>query len=71
MPGENGSWEKYQKLVVHELERLNQCYETLNKRLGKIETDIAMLKVKSGAWGAIMGLITALGAILVKYLLAK
>lgn len=70
MPDDN-DWGKYQKLVLHELERLNKLYEAANERLARIETEIAMLKVKSGAWGAVMGLVAAVGAILVKMLVAK
>lgn len=56
MPPENG-WNEWSKFVLKELERLNHCYENLNKTAGRIQTEIAMLKVKSGIWGAIGGAI--------------
>lgn len=50
-------WTEWSKYVLKELERLNACYDSLNEKVGKISNDIMMLKVKSGVWGAIAGLI--------------
>jgi len=58
---ENG-WNEYSKLVLHELERLNQCRDKDRKDMAefkdcvkrsfeKIRIDLAILKVKAGIWG--------------------
>jgi hypothetical protein len=39
--------------VLKELERLNNGMESMNKELTNIRVEIAMLKVKSGMWGAV------------------
>lgn len=58
---ENG-WNEYSKLVLHELERLNDCRDKDLKKLSEfrdcvkrsfeqIKVDLAVLKVKAGIWG--------------------
>lgn len=58
---ENG-WGKYSKLVLYELQRLNQCREKdlkefaefkdcVKKSFEGIKIDLAVLKVKAGIWG--------------------
>jgi len=56
MAADNG-WNEWSRHVLAELERLNGCYEDINKTVNKIHIEIAMLKVKSGMWGAIGGCI--------------
>lgn len=67
MPDTNG-WSEYQKLVLSELERHNGLIEDIRNKLGKIETDIAMLKVKAGFWGALAGAIPVAIAMGLKYI---
>ena len=62
MPEPNG-WEQWSKYVLKELERLNKCYQDIEADLQDIKVEIAMLKVKSGIWGAIAGAIPAIGAL--------
>lgn len=67
----NGNgWTLYQKLVLAELERHSKDLENINNELKehmkKIEVEIAMLKVKSGAWGLFGGLIPIAIALLAK-----
>ena len=50
-------WTEWSKFVLKELERLNDCYESLNKNLNKMNVEIAKLKVKSGVWGLVGGAI--------------
>ncbi len=52
MPPEN-SWKEWSKYVLAELKRLNGCYEVLGKEMKAVSIQIAMLKVKSGVWGAV------------------
>lgn len=61
-----GSWLEYQKLVLAELERHGTALEALSAQVGSIKTEIALLKLKSGVWGAIAGMIPAAVAIAIK-----
>ena len=71
---QNG-WSEYRRLVLSELERLHKGQLELRNEiaqlrrdtateLAKVRSDIAMLKIKSGVWGAAAGLIPAIIAIL-------
>ena len=48
---ENG-WREYQRLVMAELERHGRALNDLNGQISSLKTEIAMLNVKSGIWGA-------------------
>jgi hypothetical protein len=63
---EPNGWNEWSKFVLKELERLNTCYNALDSKVSKIQTEIAMLKVKSGVWGAVAGIIAVVVAVLVK-----
>ena len=69
---EVNGWAEYQKLVLNELSRHNvlieKISESMNKRLNEfdrqtyekmssIEKEIVRLKVKSGVWGIVGGLV--------------
>jgi hypothetical protein len=69
MAQDNG-WNEWSKHVLAELERLNDCYNGVNGQLQKIHVEIAMLKVKSGIWGAIGGCIPLLITVIM-YLVSK
>ena len=60
MPPGNG-WSEHAKLVLHELERLNDCYETLAKDLARLKNEFVALrtefKIKAGFWGLLGGAI--------------
>jgi len=62
-------WNEWSKHVLFELQRLNVCYSSLNKRVEDLSTtskvDIAILKIKSGIWGAIGGLVPICTAIII------
>ena len=45
-------WQSWSNHVLLELERLSTAYESMGKDITKITVEIAMLKVKSGVWGA-------------------
>jgi hypothetical protein len=51
MPG-NG-WLEYQKLVLSELERLDQDIKGLRKEIAELHDDTLQLKLKAGIWGAV------------------
>ncbi len=57
-PDEHGNgWQEWSKYVLKELERLNACYLSIDKRMQQTALEVAMLKVKAGVWGAVGGAI--------------
>lgn len=80
-PTSNG-WGKWAIFVLKELERLNDTQEKMGKDISTLRSDLAVLntsiatlqtelRLKSGVWGAIGGLIPVcviLGVWLVQYL---
>jgi hypothetical protein len=72
MSDDNG-WAEYKMSVMHQLEfltaevhgtrvDLNEHDKNNIKTLGEVKTEIALLKQKAGAWGAVAGV---LGAVVV------
>lgn len=62
-------WRDWSKFVLHELERLNDCYDALRKQQEDIRLEIRELKVKSGIWGFVAGAVPVcitLAVILIK-----
>jgi len=57
MADNENDWEKWSVYILKELERLNDCYEESRKEIVKIGKDIVSLKVKSGMWGVIGGMV--------------
>jgi len=51
------AWQHYQKLVLNELERLREQHDALQSQQQNILIEIYMLKVRSGVWGLMGGLI--------------
>ena len=68
MPADNGfsKWENY---ILKELKRLGDVVIDFNKKLDEINIAIGVLKMKSGIWGAIAGLIPT--SIVIIYLIFK
>jgi uncharacterized membrane protein len=73
---QNG-WSEYQRLVLAALERHDSHLESIDEKIGavrmdlaklqvEIATEIATLKVKSGLWGALAGVITVMIALGIK-----
>jgi hypothetical protein len=56
-------WSEWSNFVLRELERLNDRVEEISLTLGKINTEIALLKLKSGLWGAGAGIATTAAVI--------
>ena len=46
-----------EEMVIRELDRLHEDMEKINSSLIQLHTEVAMLKVKSGIWGAISGVV--------------
>lgn len=59
---ESESWDVYQKLILAELQRFDGDIQDLKKGQSEILSEIAILKLKSGLWGALAGAITAVGS---------
>ena len=55
-PDTNG-WSLYEKLVMSKLENLEREVRELRQEQGDSAIDIAMLKVKAGAFGVVGGLL--------------
>jgi hypothetical protein len=66
-------WGEYRKLILAEIERLSAAVNDVNRKLDAfraddisgLKVDLAMLKVKAGVWGALGGLLSAIGAALI------
>jgi len=64
----NNSWTQWSKYVLKELERNNSDHESISDKLDKIAVEIATLKVKSGLWGTIGGLVSVAVFLLINHL---
>jgi hypothetical protein len=56
MNGDNG-WEEYKRVVLHRLECIENKQSEFSLKIHEVRMDIKSLRVKSGVWGAIAGLI--------------
>ena len=54
------NWAEYQKLVLAELERHGSLISEVDQKITDLRVEIAMLKVKSGVWGAAAGLVSVM-----------
>ncbi len=66
---DNG-FNEYKRLLLAELERLDNSVKVLGEKLDKVQIEIATLKVKSGAWGA-LGAMIPIGLAMLVYFLQK
>ena len=58
MPPEQNGWKDF------EIKRLSDGMDRIERRLRNIETEIALLRLKSGLWGAVAGVVAALGPVI-------
>ena len=66
-PENQNGWNEWSRHVLAELTRLNDGYENLGNSIQDIRVEIAMLKVKSGIWGAIGACIPVAIGLLMMY----
>jgi hypothetical protein len=78
MVTEPDGWSENRKLILRELERFGDDINSIREDFGRfrqediasIKTDIALLKLKSSLWGAVLGgasgLLVTAGAILLR-----
>lgn len=64
MTGED--WNAYKKLVMSELDRISSRIGLLEKKIDLLRGDVIMLKIKSGVWGLMAGLIPVTIAMIAK-----
>lgn len=55
MVDKGNGWDQYQRLVLDRLDDLKEVQEKSEVRLRSIETEIALLRLKSSLWGAVAG----------------
>lgn len=60
----------YDELVLYRLNELAKAQDRLEEKVDVLLIDVAMLKVKAGAWGAIAGMVPASLAVAVSIFLA-
>ena len=63
----NGSWGEYRRLVLSELERMNDNLETLNGKVQDVRNDISILKTKASFIGGLSGLATAIIVLIIQH----
>lgn len=69
-------WNEYKRLILSELERISDSLSDIDEKMdnkiinevAKLQVEIAMLKVKSGIWGALAGVIAAISILLLSFL---
>ena len=59
-PHNTNSWNIWKQLILSDLKELKMDQKTMLVDIVTIKTEMATLKVKSGIWGALAGLITAM-----------
>ena len=64
-------WNEWSRHVLSELERSDGNIQKLMEISNGIRVDIATLKVKASAWGAVAGIIVVLTSILIQFFLKK
>jgi len=65
-PPDPDSWIEYRRLVLAELERINEWLSKIEERTQTTRRDVAVLQVKCGMWGAAAAVIVSLAAALLK-----
>ena len=55
----NNGWAEWSRYVLKELESLNTKSDSLQKGMHQIRIDIATLKAKAAAWGAVTAVIVS------------
>jgi multidrug resistance efflux pump len=63
---QNG-WPEYQRLVLSELKKHGEKLEKVSEQLVAQGQELAQLKVKAGAWGAISAIVVSIGAYIMSH----
>jgi len=59
------TWHEYRRLVMDHMTKTDKKLEAISNRLSRIESELSELRVKSGVWGAIAGVVATISVILV------
>jgi len=62
-------WNEWSKYVLKELERLNDCYDKLDKRLDKLTENVTITRIRMAGIGATVSLIITTLGLLVYHML--
>jgi len=65
IPQDGNGWSKWGQHVLKELERQDKCIGELTEKINNLIVENALLKLKSGVWGAIGAAIPILIAIII------
>ena len=57
---DSGSWDRYQKLVLSELQRLNDNLEKIAEKTERNSIEMSAMKMKTSILAAIMGTLSAI-----------
>ena len=68
---DGNGWNEYQKLVMSKLETLETKADTMQETLTLHKVELALIKQKSGLWGAISGCLSAMLMMAVAYIRSK
>lgn len=82
MNDSNGNFKEYRLLILDQIkvcregiksldEKMDLVRNDVSDRVGKIKVEVAMLKVKSGLWGAAAGMIPVAIVMVMMYLKAS
>ena len=63
---QNG-WNEWSKHVLHELERMNDCFERLRDDQQAVDKRLTILEIRAGLFGALGGSLPVLIYILIDY----
>lgn len=59
------SWVRYQKHILAELVRHGKELTIVNRQISELRTDVALLRFKSGMWGAAASIVVSVAFFLV------
>lgn len=63
----NDSWVKWCRHILIELQENKSNHREITRIMSEVQSDIAVLKYKSGLWGAVGGLISVLVTFVIAY----
>ena len=68
---DGNDWSQYQRLVLSDLKELKQSVKEIQDEQVNARVELALIKQKSGLWGAISGCVTAVITIAIAYIKSK
>ena len=64
-------WNTYRRLVLNELERLNENQKEVINRLTDLDRSVLMLQAKASMWGAVAGIMSSIIVSVIAALIAR